>query len=100
VIDLAFYTGGSPEVHLGEEFHVNNLAIICAQIGRTPRGTRDRWPRARLCDATVDVLRASGDDLRAECITTVAPFGEATATLRRLAVDRIRDQTVVFSFDA
>jgi threonine dehydrogenase-like Zn-dependent dehydrogenase len=99
VIDLAFYTGGLPEVNLGEEFHVNNLAIVCAQIGRTPRGTADRWPKSRLCEATVDLLRAAGNDLRAECITTIAPFTEAPATLRRLAADASGEQTVVFSFD-
>ena len=97
VIDLAFYTGGAAEVQLGAEFHHNNLAVVCAQIGRVPRGTVPEWTRYRLAEATVDLLRRQAV-LRDICVTSVVPFRDAPRVLRELAAGPGRELTVVLSF--
>ncbi|MGY1812676.1 zinc-binding dehydrogenase [Blastococcus sp. SYSU D00820] len=85
VIDLAFYQGGAPAVRLGEEFHHNGLAVVCAQIGRVPRGMAEAWPRTALAAVTLDLLRAHGDDVRRHLVTDVVPFEEGPALLAELA---------------
>jgi len=85
VIDLAFYPGGAPELRLGEEFHHNGLGIRCAQIGRVPRGFAHAWDRERLSAATIELLRARGDDVREHVITDVVPFSEGPELLLALA---------------
>src|SRR3712207_1264400 len=76
VIDLGFYQAGAEAVRLGEEFHHNGLAVVCAQIGRVPRGMADAWPRRALAEVTLDLLRARGDDVRTHLVTDVLPFEE------------------------
>ncbi len=98
VIDLAFYTGGAAELRLGEEFHHNNLAIVCAQIGRTPRGTRAAWPHKRLAEITVELLRRRATQIRAECVTSIVPFVRAREVMRHM-VTRSDQQTVVLAFE-
>jgi predicted dehydrogenase/threonine dehydrogenase-like Zn-dependent dehydrogenase len=88
VVDLAYYQGGADAVRLGAEFHHNGLAIRCAQIGRVPRGLADRWDRARLSAATLDLLVAYGDDLRAHLVTDVVPFEDGPRLLCDLAERR------------
>jgi threonine dehydrogenase-like Zn-dependent dehydrogenase len=89
VVDLAFYQGGAPAVRLGEEFHHNGLALVCAQIGRVPRGMTDAWPRAALADVTLDLLRARAEDLCASVVTDVLPFEDGPRLLTDLAERRL-----------
>jgi threonine dehydrogenase-like Zn-dependent dehydrogenase len=98
VIDLAFYQDGAGALRLGEEFHHNGLTIRCAQIGRVPRGLEDSWDRDRLSRATIELLLARGDDLRAALVTDVLGIDDAPALLAQLA-RRERDALqVVFRF--
>lgn len=85
VVDLAFYTEPAAAVHLGAEFHHNGLALVCAQIGRTPRGTSPWWDRHRLSLATIDLLRSRADDVRRHLLSRQHPFSEAPAVLTSLA---------------
>ncbi|MEU4426761.1 zinc-binding alcohol dehydrogenase [Actinoplanes sp. NPDC024001] len=98
VIDLAFYPGGADEVRLGEEFHHNGLGVRCAQIGRVPRGLAHSWDRERLSAATVDLLRAEGDAIRAHLITAVVGFDESPALLHDLAERRRQEVQAVITF--
>jgi threonine dehydrogenase-like Zn-dependent dehydrogenase len=97
VIDLAFYQGGAEDVRLGEEFHHNGLGIRCAQIGRVPRGTDGHWDRLRLADATVDLLQAHGETVRAALVTDVVPVAEAPVVMADLAARRRHALQVVFA---
>jgi NADPH:quinone reductase-like Zn-dependent oxidoreductase len=84
VIDLAFYPRGADEVRLGEEFHHNGLRIVCAQIGRVPRGLAGCWDRGRLSAATVELLQARGDQVRAHLVTDVVAASKAPALFAEL----------------
>jgi NADPH:quinone reductase-like Zn-dependent oxidoreductase len=97
VIDLAFYQDGAEDVRLGEEFHHNGLGIRCAQIGRVPRGTERHWDRLRLAAATVDLLAAHGEAVRAALVTDVVPVAEAPAVVADLAARRRQALQVVFA---
>jgi hypothetical protein len=88
VIDLAFYPGGAPELRLGEEFHHNGLRVVCAQIGRVPRGLQHLWDRERLSAATLDLLAARGADVRAHLVTDLVPMPQAPALFADLAARR------------
>jgi threonine dehydrogenase-like Zn-dependent dehydrogenase len=88
VVDLAFYPGGAAAVRLGEEFHHNGLRLVCAQIGRVPRGLAHVWDRERLSAATLDLLAARGPDLRAHLVTDVVPLAAAPALFADLAARR------------
>ncbi|GAB3347568.1 zinc-dependent alcohol dehydrogenase [Modestobacter lapidis] len=88
VVDLGFYQGGAPAVRLGEEFHHNGLAIVCAQIGRVPRGMAGSWSRAALAAVTLDLLRERGTDIRAHLVTDVVPFEQGPELLADLAARR------------
>jgi hypothetical protein len=99
VVDLAFYQGGAGAVRLGEEFHHNGLSLVCAQIGRVPRGMVDAWPRAALSAVTLDLLRERGDDVRRYLVTDVVPFDEGPALLADLAARRRPGMTAVLAVD-
>jgi threonine dehydrogenase-like Zn-dependent dehydrogenase len=102
VIDLGFYQAGAEAVRLGEEFHHNGLAVVCAQIGRVPRGMAGAWPRAALAEVTLDLLRARGADVRTHLVTDVLPFEEAPRLLADLAGRRLASPPLqaVLRFDA
>jgi len=89
VVDLGFYQGGATAVRLGEEFHHNGLALVCAQISRVPRGMTEDWPRAALAAVTLDLLRDRGDDVRRHLVTDVLPFDEGPRLLADLAGRRL-----------
>ncbi|RFU20419.1 zinc-dependent alcohol dehydrogenase [Geodermatophilus marinus] len=89
VVDLGFYQAGAEAVRLGEEFHHNGLALVCAQIGRVPRGMAGAWPRTALAEVTLDLLRARGADVRAHVVTDVLPFADGPALLADLAGRRL-----------
>ncbi len=88
VIDLAFYQGGADEVRLGEEFHHNGLAIRCAQINRVPRGLAHCWTRRNLAEATLDLMRAYGDEIQQHMISDIVPFNQAPTLFEDLAQRR------------
>jgi threonine dehydrogenase-like Zn-dependent dehydrogenase len=88
VIDLAFYPAGAEEVRLGEEFHHNGLRIVCAQIGRVPRGMQYLWDRERLSAATVELLTARGTDVRTHLVSDLVPMPQAPALFADLAARR------------
>jgi threonine dehydrogenase-like Zn-dependent dehydrogenase len=85
VIDMAFYTGGAPELRLGEEFHHNGLTIRCAQIGRVPRGLSGTWNRARLAEETGRLLLAEQAGVREHLVTDVVPIRSAPEVIASLA---------------
>jgi threonine dehydrogenase-like Zn-dependent dehydrogenase len=99
VVDLGFHQGGAGAVRLGEEFHHNGLAVVCAQIGRVPRGMAAAWPRARLAEATADLLHERGGDVRTHLVTDVVPFDEGPALLADLAARRRPAMTAVLAVD-
>jgi threonine dehydrogenase-like Zn-dependent dehydrogenase len=89
VVDLGFYQAGAEAVRLGEEFHHNGLAVVCAQIGRVPRGMADAWPRTALARVTLDLLRERGPEIRTHLVTDVLPFEEGPRLLADLAGRRL-----------
>jgi threonine dehydrogenase-like Zn-dependent dehydrogenase len=89
VVDLGFYQAGAGAVRLGEEFHHNGLSVVCAQIGRVPRGMAGDWPRTALAAVTLDLLRERGSDVRAHLVTDVLPFDEGPRLLADLAARRL-----------
>jgi threonine dehydrogenase-like Zn-dependent dehydrogenase len=99
VVDLGFYQGGADPVRLGEEFHHNGLSIICAQIGRVPRGMADAWPSPALAAVTLDLLRDRGADVRTHLITDVVPFESGPELLADLAARRRSTLQAVLRFD-
>lgn len=96
VIDLAFYQGGAPNLNLGEEFHHNGLSIVCAQIGRVPRGLADQWDRGRLARETVALLQAHGPAIRQHIITDIVPFDDAPRFVEELAARKRHALQAVF----
>jgi threonine dehydrogenase-like Zn-dependent dehydrogenase len=88
VIDLAFYPGGADDLRLGAEFHHNGLRIVCAQIGRVPRGSAYLWDRERLSAETLDLLADVGDRVLASMITDRVPASEAPELYADLATRR------------
>lgn len=98
VVDLGFYQGGAEPVRLGEEFHHNGLSIVCAQIGRVPRGMAGAWSRAALAAVTLDLLHDRGADVRTHLITDVVPFDEGPALLSDLAARRRATLQAVLRF--
>ncbi|MGY1605682.1 MULTISPECIES: zinc-dependent alcohol dehydrogenase [unclassified Geodermatophilus] len=89
VVDLGFYQAGAEQVRLGEEFHHNGLAVVCAQISRVPRGMATAWPRRALADVVLDLLRERGDDVRRHLVTDVLPFDDGPRLLADLAGRRL-----------
>ena len=99
VIDMAFYTGGAPDLRLGEEFHHNGLTIRCAQIGRVPRGLGDTWDRQRLAAETARLLAAQGNAIRRHLITDVVPVREAPDVITALSRRERSAVQVVLDFE-
>lgn len=97
VVDLAFYTEPTADVRLGEEFHHNGLRLVCAQIGRVPRGTGGAWDRLRLSACTVGFLRRCGGPLREHLLTDVLPLSDAPELLADLAARRRHTLSAVFT---
>jgi threonine dehydrogenase-like Zn-dependent dehydrogenase len=98
VVDLGFYQGGADPVRLGEEFHHNGLSIVCAQIGRVPRGMAAAWPRPALAAVTLDLLRDRGAAVRTHLVTDVVPFEDGPALLADLAGRRRATLQAVLRF--
>lgn len=97
LVDLAFYTEGAQAVQLGEEFHHNGLRVVCAQIGRVPRGLAPTWDRHRLSREMVALLRARGTDIRKHLVTDVVPLKDAPALLADVADHRRHVLSAIFT---
>jgi threonine dehydrogenase-like Zn-dependent dehydrogenase len=97
VVDLAFYTGGAPELRLGEEFHHNGLTVRCSQIGRVPRGLAGTWDRQRLAAETARLLAVRGAEVREHLVTHVVPLAEAPRLVSALARREVTARQVVFT---
>ena len=100
VVDLAFYTDPAADVWLGNEFHHNGLRLVCAQIGRVPRGTAGLWDRQRLSAETVGLLRAYGAEIREHLVTDVLPLEEAPELMTAVAARQRHVLSAVFTVDA
>jgi threonine dehydrogenase-like Zn-dependent dehydrogenase len=100
VVDLGFYQAGADSVRLGEEFHHNGLAMVCAQIGRVPRGMAPVWSRTAMATVTLDLLRERGKDIRTHVVTDVVPFEEGPRLLSDLAARRRATLQAVLRVDA
>ncbi len=100
VVDLAFHTGGSADLALGEEFHHDGLSLRCAQIGRVPRGLAHVWDRARLSRETLQLLAGSGDLVRAHLLTDVVDFDEAPGLFADLSERRRHVLSAALAFPA
>jgi threonine dehydrogenase-like Zn-dependent dehydrogenase len=101
VIDLAFYPGGAEDLRLGAEFHHNGLRIVCAQIGRVPRGSAHLWDRERLSAETLNLLARVGDRVLESMITDRVPASEAPTFYADLAARRQSVlQAVLVDFDS
>lgn len=88
VIDLAFYPDGAEDLRLGEEFHHNGLRVVCAQIGRVPRGTAHLWDRERLSAATLELLTEHADPVLSHVLTDRVPARDAPALFADLVARR------------
>ncbi len=75
-------------MRLGEEFHHNGLRLVCAQIGRVPRGLGHAWDRERLSRATVELLQVHGERVRRHLVSDLVPLPEAPALYADLAARR------------
>lgn len=84
VIDLGFYQSGAANVHLGREFHHNNLRHICAQIGTQPRHQQPRWNRRALAMETIQFLQEYGPGIREHVITHLVGFDQAQSVYDRM----------------
>lgn len=85
VIDMAFYQGGAPALHLGEEFHHSGLTIRSAQISHVPSGLDRLWTRRRLAAATIELLHSYGQAIRNNLITHIVRFDDGPEFLNKLA---------------
>lgn len=97
VVDLAFYVGGADDVRLGEEFHHNGLSLVCAQIGRVPRGLAHLWDRRRLATETLGLLAGHGRLVREVLVTDVLPLDDAPRVVAELSARQRHALTVVFA---
>jgi NADPH:quinone reductase-like Zn-dependent oxidoreductase len=96
VIDLAFYQGGAPGLHLGEAFHHNGLRHLAAQIFRVPRRLQHTWNRRRLSHQTIRFLLENGEAIKRHIITEVVPLTEAQRVFEDIATKRRQPLQVVF----
>lgn len=95
-MDLAFYQGGADALRLGEEFHHDGLALVCAQINRVPRALHATWDQRRLSHETLRLLAAEGDAILRHMITHVVPVEDAPGFLRDLPRTRPAFLQIVF----
>ena len=98
VIDMAFYSGGQPNLMLGEEFHHNGLSVRCAQVYHAPRALESEWTRERMARETIELLKARGEDIARHIITDRVPIGEAPRFVGELARRERHALQAVFSY--
>jgi NADPH:quinone reductase-like Zn-dependent oxidoreductase len=96
VIDLACYSGGAPDLYLGEEFHHNGLSIRAAPVGQVPRVFG--WDAARLALETVQFLWSCGAEIQQHLITDIVPFEQAPGFIDDVIARRRHTIQAVFSF--
>jgi hypothetical protein len=98
VIDMAFYSGGQPQLFLGEEFHHNGLSVRCAQVYHAPRALAGEWTRERLALETVALLQTFGEEIKQHIITDRVPIDGAPQFVEDLAMRRRHALQGVFDY--
>jgi threonine dehydrogenase-like Zn-dependent dehydrogenase len=88
---LSFYAGGSPGLHLGEEFHINRLQLVSARAESLPLRDAPGWNLDRLVRTTLDWLACGRLDARG-IVTPIVPFAESVAAYR--AIDEHPEQSI------
>ena len=97
VVALGFYQGEARGLYLGEEFHHNQVQLICSQIGGINPAYSRRWDHARL-HQTIMNLQAQGRLRLRELITEVYPYERAAEAYRRLDQDPSSAVQLVLDF--
>jgi len=80
VVAIGWYQKGATDLLLGEEFHHNDISIVCARAGPPPAPERD-WDCVRLSE-TFFRLVSKGRLKVKELITHEFPFDEAPKAYR------------------
>ena len=83
VVAAGFYQGSATGLDLGEEFHHNRVSVVPAQIGGVPTALSNRWDRARLHGAVLELLSTGRLDV-GSLVTHLVPVDEAAAAYRLL----------------
>jgi 2-desacetyl-2-hydroxyethyl bacteriochlorophyllide A dehydrogenase len=76
-IALGWYQGGAGDLFLGEEFHHNNISIICAR-GGLPSAVGRRWDWTRINNTVFHLVSKGKLELK-ELVTHKFPFNDAAA---------------------
>lgn len=98
VIDMAFYSGGQPNLLLGEEFHHNGLSVRCAQVYHAPRALEEQWTRARMAQEAIELLKVRGAEIARHIITDRVPIQDAPSFVEELATRRRHALQAVFTY--
>jgi 2-desacetyl-2-hydroxyethyl bacteriochlorophyllide A dehydrogenase len=97
VVAAGFYQGPATGLDLGEEFHHNRVSVVAAQIGGVPTAMSNRWDRARLHRAIVELVTTGSLDV-ASLVTHVVPVDEAEAAYRLLDEEPAEALQLVLDF--
>ena len=80
---LSYYGRDATGLHLGEEFHVNQLRLVSARAQSLPLGDHPAWTLQRLVDVALGWL-ASGRLRAGGIVTPVVPFAESAEAYREI----------------
>jgi 2-desacetyl-2-hydroxyethyl bacteriochlorophyllide A dehydrogenase len=99
VVAAGFYQGSATGLDLGEEFHHNRVSIVAAQIADVPTAVANRWDRARLHRAVLELVTTGGLDVK-RLVTHVVPVEQAATAYRLLDMQPAEALQVVLDFRA
>ena len=99
VVAAGFYQGSATGLDLGREFHHNRVSIVAAQIGGVPTAVSNRWDRARLHRAVLELVTTGGLDVK-RLVTHVVPVEQAATAYRLLDMQPAEALQVVLNFRA
>lgn len=88
---LSFYGREATGLHLGEEFHINQVQVVSARAESLPLRDAPGWTLGRLVEVTMGWL-ASGRLRTDGIITPIVPFAESVAAYR--AIDEHPEQSI------
>jgi threonine dehydrogenase-like Zn-dependent dehydrogenase len=88
---LSFYGRDAAGLHLGEEFHVNQLQLVSCRAESLPLRDAPAWNLARYVDVSLAWL-ASGRLRTDGIVWPVVPFGESVEAYR--AIDEHPEQSI------
>ena len=88
---LSFYGAEAAGLHLGEEFHINQLQLISARAESLPLRQAPAWTLERMVNTTLGWL-ASGRLRTDGIITPIVPFSESADAYR--AIDEHPEQSI------